>query len=607
MNEFLKVNWRVTDINQLEPPESFITEDELEQSLVYEFFENKSLFRSKPQVNLFKNAAYVPGLPDAIETFTTKVKSTLDKKNHDTCLKVLKLFQSGKDPSCYTQQDKFLIEIFKKLKPKILEENTKYLTFVQQQWDKFHKFKCLPSKPGLVTFGERVWQQKWQSISSYPQFYNEIATINLSFNENESVIDYNCTGTALELGTLARFSPPNLQCPVTLTNVNLPDGEWWVKRSSSRMPVSRDRNVDKLLETRGDIDVVVSSSCLKCLADTSDGKRRWMIPFVVKTVGAKRVVFLDKPFYQNDMNHTDFVYMSFKRLIKTNFCQFEAFEFAQEEEEIENASTVSEEDKCRWTFNRHHNKILYNASYKVWNIKKTYCQNNLMKNQHKPKELNVLVRNKLDACELNSQGALHPAILNPKLELQHTYGANVASKSELSREWTSLFFTPFSHLYRVRIAAKHGEVLTIEKCNIQKITSEAHSYYQFKPQLALGSLQQVFEQLTQLQPGNYLLQHLPKHEAFVAVLKECPQNSVGTVFDFHAERTKMHVQEWPKCWLPIDVNFILPSFEAANRMPGLFAPVESLKRTKTKKKNGGNVGKKIKRNDCDKLQGSSQL
>lgn len=45
-------------------------------------------------------------------------------------------------------------------------------------------------------------------------------------------------------------------------------------------------------------------------------------------------------------------------------------------------------------------KVYKNVSYKLWNVKKTDCQNNLLKRSHKNVEFNVLIRSKLDACEV---------------------------------------------------------------------------------------------------------------------------------------------------------------------------------------------------------------
>lgn len=50
------------------------------------------------------------------------------------------------------------------------------------------------------------------------------------------------------------------------------------------------------------------------------------------------------------------------------------------------------------------------------------------------------------------------------------------------------------------------------------------------------------------------------------------RNTQSEIFDFHSEYDNVSVSEFPKNWLPIDVNFILPSFDAAKRMPGMFTP-----------------------------------
>jgi hypothetical protein len=44
--------------------------------------------------------------------------------------------------------------------------------------------------------------------------------------------------------------------------------------------------------------------------------------------------------------------------------------------------------------------IHHNVNYRTWNVKKTTSQNTLMKNQIKDEEINLLVRCKLDACEV---------------------------------------------------------------------------------------------------------------------------------------------------------------------------------------------------------------
>lgn len=72
----------------------------------------------------------------------------------------------------------------------------------------------------------------------------------------------------------------------------------------------------------------------------------------------------------------------------------------------------------------------------------------------------------------------------------------------------------------VGITSNYGDVVYVDKCHIQKIAAEAQTHHQFRPNLGLGILEQTLETLITLEPGNYLLQHLPKHGAFIAILKE---------------------------------------------------------------------------------------
>ncbi|XP_030760385.1 uncharacterized protein LOC115885569 [Sitophilus oryzae] len=603
MNEFLKLNWRVKDLADLEPQECFIKDEVVADSLIYKHCQKKRIFqRGKKQKNqIFQNKRFVPG--GNVNIFTA-TKSTLDTFAHEHCLRALKLFQSGNNCSSHNAVDKFAIEMFQKLKPRIMEENAQYQSFVFDQWVKKDKEAIQGIKSSIYLHGKNAWVRKWQRIYFYPQFYREMRMFNMSFSENESIIEFKFINNVLELGTLAKFLNPNLKSECILKCVTLPS----IEKTDilySNLPVNEDKNVYDIIK-KYDINLVISASSLKCISDNTDLKARWMIPFKVKLIttekedcdnSTKKVVFIDKPFSQNNISNLDLAYISFKHLIKTNFCQVEAFKFGQDEktitpEDIENSSGVLGNDfESESYLNKHDNKIHHNVNYRIWNIKKTDCRNNLMKHKVKTTEFNVLIRSKLDACECHENGALQPVVLKPKLETQLRYGAKITSKSELAREWVSLFFTPYSNLYRVRLSPTSGEVICVDKCTIQKVAAEAQTHYQYKPQLSLGVLQKVFEELINLEPGDYLLQHLPKHEAFVAILKKDESSTSNDNFDFHAEYTNAVVDTAPKQWLPIDVNYILPSFETNKRLPGMFTPRTIINKPNKNKQNRRNQTK----------------
>ncbi|XP_066157895.1 uncharacterized protein [Euwallacea fornicatus] len=601
MDEFLNINWRLNVLSTFDPENAFISEEVIAGSFVYKAFEDNSLFVPKKKVQKL-NKRLSDRIPGA-SSIGTKKKSVLDHWAHEICLNALEIFKSGKDPSKYSPSEQFSIKIFSQLKPKIVEENSLYQKYAYGDWVRVGSKKFTCKMKALVPYGQLVWEAKWKRLTSYPQFYKELTTINLNFDETESVIDFQCINNVLDLGTVPKFTQPNFKGCCYLVNT-LPQGK--NKLVNSSLPVSDDKTVQSILESQKHIDIVVSLSGLKCIADTSDLKKRWMIPFVVKTMRvpredgstySKNIVFINKPFSQYDMSCVDLAYIGYKRLIKTNFCKFEAFRYPDPSVSSTNSNNflnpkgfeMDSPDYDEDVDSNTSHIIHHNASYKLWNIKKTSCQNNLMKSNQKNIEFNVLVRNKLDAVERVENGALQPLILRPKLEHQLKFGARIPSKEELAKDWTSLFFTPFSNLYRVGIATNANEVIYTQKCTMQKIAAEAQTHYQYKPQLSLGILQKVFQELIKLEPGQYLMQHLPKHEAFLAIRKAVVdgEDKQGEVFDLHSESNKVSVNNKPKPWSPIDVNFLLPTFEEAKRMPGMFTPCQK----KNRKKFGVNPGK----------------
>lgn len=131
---------------------------------------------------------------------------------------------------------------------------------------------------------------------------------------------------------MARFSQPSLKTICLLRALNLPEIEP-VPTLNSKKSVSRDANIVKLLENHP-VDVVTSSSALKRIADNADLKQNWIIPIIVKEIERKdekgaiskrKVVFIDKPFPQTNPNKYYLAHSAFKNLLKTNFCQYEAF------------------------------------------------------------------------------------------------------------------------------------------------------------------------------------------------------------------------------------------------------------------------------------------
>ncbi|XP_044753470.1 little elongation complex subunit 2-like [Coccinella septempunctata] len=601
MDEFLRLKWDSTSNKSYLEKQvcTFVTNECLLESYVYQ---NLRKQLNKPQdilllnneVNFIPGGKYSPQFPR---------KSLLTREQQEQCLSAIKLLVLNKPSYQLKQTESFSIEVFKSLNCKIAEEHKMFNEFVKHCWES-DKGRIGAIKNNLYRYACILNKKKIRRYLEYKRYYKEEDLINMSYNEDETVtIEVNCMQNLLELGTLARFSHPSLKFECRLSAQTLPSIQ--PIRFNSKMPVSKDGNIRQLLKNN-DFDIVISSSGLKRLLDNTDLKEKWTIPVVVELINVqrgreihkKKVVFIDKPFVKNRPDPLDLKYISMKRLVRTNFCHYEAFKYENQEicfeenkceqTKINGCDGNSEdnlEEKLPWKKKSGSSDLIHhNVNYRLWKVRKNVNSNTLLKNQMKNTELNLLIRSKLDACEVSQADALQPVIIKPKVELQLQYGANIPTKSELSREWTSLFFRPFSNLYRVRTHWNTAEVVNLEKCSIQKVANEANQLYQYKPYLGLGVLNDVLTKLVELSEGSYLLAHLPKHGSFVSLLKEC--ESVSHSLDLHSEYTDYRISDIvERNWVPIDLNYILPIHESQNRPPGCFMPPLQGKHGNFKKKN----------------------
>ncbi|KAJ3642094.1 hypothetical protein Zmor_024910 [Zophobas morio] len=581
MNEFLKLSWR-KNITDEEFDRKFLTDAAVADLYVYKSFDKPINSKPKKSIKLhLANKKHVPGLK---YHRLIKRKSLLTKITKFHCLEALKVIQSGKRQDLLTRKETNSLTVYNKCHSKIVEENRLFNEYIRNVWLK-HRYKEAKTRPGIYNYAWNYWKEKMGRYLEYPQYYKQCETLCLNFEENEASVDFQHVIQPLETGTLARYVHANLkeQCILKLNVLRKLEKQDLL---NSKLPVSQDKNINKLAQSHN-FDVAISSSGLKRIIDYTSVKDKWLIPVVIKeiqvdkggTTTTKKIVFVDKVL--PDINPTvhDLNKHTYKRLLRLNFCQYEAFSYPVEEVPIEGVKeesikTNKEEDEKMEELpineKQEKNRVIHhNVNYRIWNIKKCTIQNTLMKNQVKDKEINLLVRCKLDGCEATEQGVLYPVIVRPKIEQQVQYGVNIPSKSELARDWTCLFFRLYSVLYRARIYNPTTEIIAVEKCSIQKINVEAHTHYEYKPILGLGVLQKILSRLITLDCGTYLLQHLPKQESFISLLKQC--DNEDKAFDLHTycAEPKVDTKRHPS-WLPIDVNYILPVHEEKKTIPGLF-------------------------------------
>jgi len=560
--------------------------------------------------------------------FPKEIDSCLNKRQQAICLSVLCLYQSGFDLNRLTARQQEDILLYKALQSKIQEENAKFLEYVQSDW-KERRRRTELIKATLRTYAYNQWKEKLKRSLSYAQFYKPVDVIPLTVQEHDPPVDVTRLQDILQLGTIAKFSCPSLSSKYTFKVSTMPPAEN-EHTYNSKLPVSQDAHVKTLVDNHM-IDVVISSSTLKRLMDDSNFNVEWDIPVIVKkcdikqadgSFESKNIVYIDKPLPKRHPDNVDFNQYCVKRLIKTNLCHIPEVVHPSSETTRMNpnyyktATRISCETKVASSavddedfVNQDEHVIHHNATYSIWNIKPSSEQNVLLKTKTcvKDKEIKVLVRSKMDACERLPNNSTRPLIIRPKLEFQLEYGASIPSKSELITEWTDLFFRPYSHLYRVLLQPSTAEVVSIDGVSMQQINSEAMNHYEYKPHLRLGTLYTIYSILTAREPGSYLLHHTSKIGPFVELLKEDVDTikmDKSDLFNLHgaySEQNCRPVSSLKRPWFPIDVHYILPVHSAFKRMPGMFKPLlipfADIKRKKKDAKKKAKRGKKAKKDE----------
>ncbi|XP_017781436.1 PREDICTED: uncharacterized protein LOC108566190 [Nicrophorus vespilloides] len=612
MEEYLKINWRE---NPLDDDSVFITEDELKKTYMNRLISGEICLddlREKPKQLDSNEKQDVPG-QQYYHCF--KKSSQFNANEHGKFINALKVLVSGKKKHDYFERQD--LEFYNNCKQQIVVENSQYLKFAEELWNKTQGRQPLRINNNILSYMKYKRKMSIENVFKRPKNYNQIDLLSYSHEDNSN-IEMIHTTNLLDMGKLGKFLPPDLTYSFKYKVKTLPKCE--EVNYNSKLPVSEDKNIDGILDNH-EADVVLSLSTLKKLINFSDSHNTWHVPVIVKKIvkngKMKNVVFLDKALPKLNPTHTELNERCAKLFAKTNFCTIEGYAHQTVEAKLKEKKDVNEdtldvscsesEDEETCSQKR---EILHNTTYKLWQLGTREENNVLLKGFIKNSTFKVLIRTKYDACEKNAEGNLQPITIVPKIEYQLDFGGGICSRTDLVKQWASLYFKPFCGLYRIRSHYSSCDVVKIEPCSIQKVANEAMVYHQCKPNAGIGVLYKIFHELRKLPPANYLLHREPKQGAFVALLQETVIDSKST-YDLHEvyKRNDVIVTEALTPWCQIDVNVLLPMFEHKGHMAGLFQPCKTkaankfgLFTNKNNKGGKGNKGKKKNNNNKAKNQ-----
>ncbi|XP_022917698.1 uncharacterized protein [Onthophagus taurus] len=575
MEEFLNIKWRIQHPNELDYGLDYIPEREIANSYIYN---PPQIDTASPKLVVTENVAPIETVSKSSNKFKlkTQIKSFLNAMEQTKCLNALHILQIGKKG--LNLYDRGCMELYNNVHNKIIEENQKFLQFAKKNFLN-QKVKAGFTKP-MQNYADLILKKQLERCKSYPERYKQIDTFLHTYTEENNPIEMVHLGNLLELGSLAKFTRPTLITPYYICSQMFPNT---FQKYHSKLPVSQDGNIKKLL-TSCEAEVVISASGLKRLLNFTEINSGWEIPIIIEEIDyietngintKRNIIFIDKPLPKIKINEANIVEKNVKIGLKANFCTPEALKYPNSEEVLStetieiNPMRKQKANTKEENVSSNSRKLDHNVSYRLWHLRQENEESTLMKTRYKTKDVKVLVRCKLDACEAIENNVLQPISLHVKLEHQPEFGGGILTKTELISQWVSLFFRPYSQLCRFRVVCKSKQILTLENCNIQSIKNELLTYHNYKPSLGFGALYKLFLELKSLSPGNYLLQHLPNQPSVTLL-----QSSEDGNYNLHKN---YDIENWTiirkyEDWCPIDCSLILPKHQTSKQMPGLFPP-----------------------------------
>ncbi|XP_066582330.1 uncharacterized protein [Prorops nasuta] len=581
---------------------------------------------------------YIPGILKIPYRFPRP--SVLCKEEQALCLRVhLKFSASGKPE--LTQVDKEELQTYLSLKDYISEEQDEYLKLAQANWDGT-KIKCICEE-----FVNTKWSKKMQTMNYLPRYYLETTNIPIIA---EKPINLEYVSTCKVIGHPSNINLPifGTQYILTTSSIDLQDqflNDPEAKNKHDlnfKLPVSQDFMCRNLVN-KCDADMVISSSGLKCLINNAGPKynNSWILPILIESHNGKNIIFVDKPVPPTIYTVLEKNNIACKYILRNSFvvqklskksrlnCQEKLYddilgdltseELLQYEEDgayvqkekysfKEHIETKEKTCACTRMCQCEQESIvedstkeinLQNTTYSIFNLgPQTTKQNELMKDNIK--QYKILIRTKHDGIMTLENGVTQPISLAPRLEHQVSLGAEAITLEEGLHQWISLITRPETILARVRISVETSEIIQIEKRSAMAISNEVNRLYSVNVYDTLGFLHNIIQNLTNAQPGRYLLKHTERNGMFASVMKEAKSPGKNT-YDLDTVRKKTEVFTSPCMpWPALDKALPTPMHKLFERMPAMYYPSQKRHQNKRKPLTKATLKKGLRRSTRNK-------
>ncbi|KAE8742240.1 hypothetical protein FOCC_FOCC012211 [Frankliniella occidentalis] len=212
-----------------------------------------------------------------------------------------------------------------------------------------------------------------------------------------------------------------------------------------------------------------------------------------------------------------------------------------------------------------------NVMYNLWSLQDEKNKANPLE-ENSAKNINLLIRSRIDGCESLGSGAYEPLTFAVKPEYQLEYGAGVVALSDLTRQWAKLLIQPNTSLARVRVNVTTSEMVKVEKCSKEEVAADAKLLYNEDLSHTLMTLNGVLLDLMSLSSGEYLLSHTPDMGLNAKLFKTTIGNEA---VDWYLPAGYGALPGEIGCdvpWQPLDSRVIMPKNLLFHQMPCTFQP-----------------------------------
>uniref|UniRef100_A0A0K8SA19 Little elongation complex subunit 2 C-terminal domain-containing protein n=1 Tax=Lygus hesperus TaxID=30085 RepID=A0A0K8SA19_LYGHE len=470
----------------------------------------------------------------------------------------------------------------------IKTENDEYLQHIKRRWLEESWSRVNVIKEEVTQFVPTWWKNRLNRIERCAETYSRMSPVPLTPSETEGKLVF--LKNLKELGSLTRYysSAHHKSGAVSMSIVQEEllerEGDRFKRMESTVNDTDKEVGDDKMAECFAvdhQAEIVTTPSVLKTILANSPGtfEETWCIPFKIKEVSSgdhnRKVIFMDKKLPPKTLTISEKNALYSKIAARAIFRKSKKSLSSMVPNTADQVDKDGEENYQLPSIEK--KRLEKEVQYNLWEYRAVDEHSVLSKNHRKP--FKILLRTKTEGKNFDAQRQLSPCVMSTKLDFQPEFGASQMNFRELMGEWISLKLRPNSFLHRVRVDPMKGGIIMVESKTPAAIANDSQRLHSRCVEHQLSLIQILFDHISPLPPGNYLLNHDIKDKGFMYIYHELldKQKRSATNLNIRELYNRVDVDghaEQVAPWIPIDPNIMTPTLHSLKRIPCVFPPAK---------------------------------